>query len=187
MTPEAERPFRVLPRLDDANREFWTSGERGELAVSGCEDCGYLVHPPRPVCPRCLSRSLAPRALSGRGVVHSVTVNHQPWNPTMPTPYAVGLIELDEQPGLRLMTDVVGCDPGDVRIGMRVRVVFEQYDDVWIPLFEPEARNSQSAPEGRQVQSEPDGRQADSEPAASPGGNKPEARKRQGEPAAADG
>jgi uncharacterized OB-fold protein len=133
----SDKPFRVLPRLDDDNRDFWTGGERGELVVRGCADCGYLLHPPGPVCPRCLSRSLAPRTLSGRGTVHSVTVNHQPWNPTMPASYAIGLVELDEQPGLRLMTDIVGCEPDGVTIGMRVQATFEQYDDVWIPLFAP--------------------------------------------------
>ncbi len=162
----SQQPFRVLPRLDDANRAFWTAGERGQLVLGRCSDCGYLVHPPGPVCPRCLSRALAPSVLSGRGSVHSVTVNHQRWNPTMPTPYAVALVELDEQPGLRLMTNIVGCDPDDVVIGMRVWATFEQHDDVWVPLFEPEARHVQSEPEARHAQSAPEARHAQSEPEA---------------------
>lgn len=134
----SERPFRVLPQLDADTRPFWTHGEHGELVMPRCGDCGYVVHPPGPVCPRCLSRSLAYTPLSGRGRVHSFTLNHRVWNPTMPTPYVVVLVELDEQPGLRLMSNVVGCDPEAVRIGMRVRVVFEAHDDVWVPLFAPD-------------------------------------------------
>lgn len=133
-----DKPFRLLPRLDDDNRAFWTGGERGELLVQRCADCGYYVHPAGPICPQCLSRKVAPEAVSGRGRVHSFTVNHQPWNPTMPTPYVIGLVELAEQDGLRLMTNIVGCEPDEIEFAMPVRVTFEQHEDVWIPLFEPD-------------------------------------------------
>jgi uncharacterized protein len=133
------KPFRVQPRLDELNRPFWTSGERGELVFLRCSACGYYLHPPVPRCPACLSADVAPAAVSGRGTVVSVTVNEQAWNPTMPSPYTVALVELDEQPGLRLMTNLVGVEPYDARIGLRVRVVFEQHDAVWVPLFEPVA------------------------------------------------
>jgi len=134
----SDKPFRLLPKLDDDNRDFWTRGEAGELAIARCSGCGYYVHPPRPLCPECLGRDVRPEPVSGRGSVLSYTVNHQPWNPTMPPPYVLALVELDEQPGLRLMTNVVGCEPDEVDFGMRVRVVFENSDDVWVPLFEPE-------------------------------------------------
>jgi uncharacterized OB-fold protein len=134
----SDAPFRLLPRLDDDNRAFWTGGEHGQLLLTRCDDCGYYVHPPGPVCPRCLSRSLSTTPASGRATVVSYTVNHQPWNPTMPTPYVIALVELAEQPGLRLMTNVVGCEPDEVDFGMPVQVTFEHHDDVWVPLFEPE-------------------------------------------------
>jgi uncharacterized protein len=132
------QPFRVLPRVDDTNRHFWTGGEAGELRFLRCGSCGYWVHPPGPVCPRCLSAELAPAPASGRGAVHTFTVNHQPWYPGLDPPYAVAIVELPEQTGLRLTTNVVGCEPDAVHIGMAVRVTFAQYDDVWLPLFEPE-------------------------------------------------
>ena len=133
----SDKPFRVLPRVDDTNRHFWTGGERGELCFLRCTPCGHYIHPPAPICPACLSRDVAPAVVSGRGTVASVTVNHQVWNPTMPVPYVIALVEIDEQPSVRLMTNVVGCEPDDVRIGMPVKAVFEQHDDVYIPLFEP--------------------------------------------------
>jgi uncharacterized OB-fold protein len=132
-----DKPFRLLPKLDDDVAPFWTAGERGELVFWRCQDCGYWIHPPSPVCPTCLSRDIAVEATSGRGVVHSFTINEQNWNPTMPPPYVIALVELDAQPGLRLMTNIVNCDPADVTYEMPVRVVFEQHDDTWIPLFEP--------------------------------------------------
>jgi uncharacterized OB-fold protein len=133
----ADAPFRVLPRVTDENRFFWTSGADGTLRFLRCESCGYYVHPPSPICPVCLSKQLSPTPVSGRAVVASVTVNHQPWIPGFDPPYAVAIVEIEEQPSVRLMTNVVGCDPDDVRIGMPVRVTFEQHDEVWLPLFEP--------------------------------------------------
>lgn len=66
-------------------------------------------------------------------------MNHQPWFPGMQVPYVIALVELAEQEGLRLTTDLVGCAPEDVRIGMAVRVTFRPVsDDVALPLFEPD-------------------------------------------------
>ena len=74
--------------------------------------------------------------MSGRGEVHSVTVNHHPWDGDT-EPYAIAIVVLAEQADLRLTTNVIGCPPEDVHIGMPVRVTFEPHDDVWLPLFEP--------------------------------------------------
>jgi hypothetical protein len=131
--------FRLLPRLDDYNRPFWTGGEHGELRMLRCRPCGTWVHPPGPRCPdaTCRSKDLAAEALSGRAVVHTYTVNHQPWIPGFDPPYVIAIVELPEQEGLRLTTDLVDVDPADVEIGMAVEVLFEHHDDVWIPLFRP--------------------------------------------------
>ena len=132
-----DKPFRILPRLGGAAEFFWTSGADGQLRFLRCQSCGYYVHPPSPICPVDLSKDLAPEPVSGRGTVHTFTVNHQPWIPGYEPPYAVAIVELEEQDGLRLMTNVVGCPPDDVHIGMPVRVTFEHHDDVWLPLFTP--------------------------------------------------
>mgnify|MGYP002401719321 CR=1 FL=1 len=75
--------------------------------------------------------------ISGRASVLTFTLNHQPWVPAPDHPYAIAIVGIEEQPGLRLMTNVVNCPPEAVRIGMAVRVVFEPHDDVHVPLFEP--------------------------------------------------
>ncbi|HUO47852.1 MAG TPA: Zn-ribbon domain-containing OB-fold protein [Acidimicrobiales bacterium] len=130
-------PIRLLPRLDDLNRFFWTSGADGRLRFQRCGDCAKLVHPPAPRCPYCLVEgSLAPAEVSGRGTLHSFTVNHQQWFPGA-DPYVVGLVTIAEQDDVRLTTNVVDCDADDVRIGMAVEVAFEHHDDVWLPLFRP--------------------------------------------------
>lgn len=133
--------FRILPELTDKNRHFWQGGREGRLVILRCRRCGYYLHPPSPICPRDRSTDIGPEAVSGRATVASFTVNHHPWLPGVPLPYVIGLVELVEQRGLRLTTDLVHCEPDAVRIGMEVRVVFEhhadQQGDVWLPLFEP--------------------------------------------------
>ncbi|MCU1450810.1 MAG: DNA-binding protein [Acidimicrobiales bacterium] len=136
MSDEAP-PFRLLPRVDDTNEFFWTSGADGRLRFLRCQTCGYYIHPPSPICPIDLSRDLAPEAVSGRGTVHTFTINQQPWIPGYDPPYAIAIVELEEQEGLRLMTNIVGCGPDDVHVGMPVEVTFEHNNDVWLPLFRP--------------------------------------------------
>ena len=128
---------RPLPLLTGSTRDFWTSGADGELRIHGCRACGYLVHPPVGFCPRCESRDTAPTPVSGRGTVASFSINHQQWEPDLDVPFAIALVELDEQPDVRLVTNIVNCPLEEIHIGMPVRVLFEQNDDVWVPLFEP--------------------------------------------------
>lgn len=136
----AGKPFRVLPRVTPANQHFWRGGEQGELRLLRCAGCQTWIHPPQPICPTCHGKRVAPEATSGRGTVATFTLNHQPWVPSPDHPYAIAIVELDEQTGLRLMTNVVHCPAEDVHVGQRVRVVFEEHEDVWIPLFEPAER-----------------------------------------------
>jgi len=133
------RPFRVLPAVTPDNEHFWTGGADGELRFLRCGACRYWIHPPAPICPSCLSRDVQPDAVSGRATVHTYTVNWQPWYPNLDPPYVVAIVELPEQAGLRLTTNIVGCEPDDVTIGMAVQVLFEDWDGVWLPFFEPTA------------------------------------------------
>jgi uncharacterized OB-fold protein len=130
---------RVLPSPDEQSSFFWTSGADGSLRVLRCSACGYFLHPPTPLCPRCHSRDLAPEVVSGRAEVHSFTVNHQPWDGVGDT-YVIALVTLAEQDDLRLTTNLIEIEPGEVRIGMPVEVVFEDHDPVFLPLFRPVTR-----------------------------------------------
>ncbi len=139
MTDSALRP---LPALNDLNRPFWTGGAQGQLLIQRCRACGHYIHPPTPICPRCLSRDVAPGAVSGRGEVASFTINYQQWVPGLQTPYVIAIVELAEQEGLRLTTNIIHCAVEEVRIGMAVHVVFERREDVYLPLFEPADRTA---------------------------------------------
>jgi uncharacterized protein len=128
---------RKLPALTPDTAPFWQGGARGVLNIHRCAGCTHWFHPPAPVCPRCNSFDVAPQAVSGRGTVMSFTVNHQPWTPELTAPYVVAIIELAEQPGLRLLSNVVACETAAVHIGLAVQVRFEAVEDVWLPLFAP--------------------------------------------------
>jgi len=127
---------RVLPTTDELSGFFWTSGRDGTLRLLRCGACSYLIHPPAPICPRCQGRDAAPAEVSGHATVHSFTVNHQPWDGVGDV-YVIAVVEIDEQPDVRLTTNIVGIDPSQVRIGMAVEVVFEDHDPVFVPLFRP--------------------------------------------------
>ncbi len=133
----SERPFRILPEVTAQNEHFWRGGREGRLQFLRCRACGYLLHPPQPLCARCLGRDLEVHAVSGRARVATFTVNHHAWIPGFPPPYVIAIVEIEEQPELRLTTNLVGCAPAEVRIGQAVRVVFEEHDGIFLPLFEP--------------------------------------------------
>ncbi len=128
---------RVLPKITDRNRHYWQGGATGRLHLLRCGDCGYYLHPPQPVCPRCWSTTVQPEAVSGRGRVYSFTVNHYRWVPGFDPPYLVASIKLEEQSGLRVMSNVVECSLDALRCDLAVEVCFAQHGEIYIPLFRP--------------------------------------------------
>jgi uncharacterized OB-fold protein len=128
---------RILPPLTAANRAFWTGGLDGQLLIGWCEECARWIHPPRQRC-REGDHEVVPRAASGRGTVFTFTVNEHAYNPAVPPPYVIAIVELEDQADLRLITNLVGCAPDQLRCGLPVRVRFEAHDIVAVPLFEPD-------------------------------------------------
>ena len=117
---EAIRP---APIFTPDNAFFWQAAARGELVAQRCGNCGDLQHPPRPICPKCHSTRREVARLSGRGEVYSWIVPRHPAPIGFAEAPVVALIALDE--GLRLVSNVIGVAPADVRNGMRVEVSFE--------------------------------------------------------------
>lgn len=132
--PPPER--RPRPAINDDNRFFWEGVERGELLIQRCGSCGGLRHPPRPMCPRCRSLEWDTPRASGRGRVHSYVIPHYPPLPAFPEPYVVALVDLEE--GTRLVTNLIGVAPSEVRIGMAVELSITKVDDeLALPMFRP--------------------------------------------------
>lgn len=129
---------RPVPFMTDLTRPYWTSGADGQLRIQRCSNCALWLHPPTTICSSCLSTAINFEPVSGTGTLTSFTVNHQQWYPGPTVPYIVGLVNLDEQPGLRLTTNIINCTPDELRFDARVRVRFEPLEDVFLPLFEME-------------------------------------------------
>ena len=131
------RPYKKhLPRIDEESRGNWEALARHELYFQRCRDCGKKRFYPRAVCPSCLSSATEWVRASGRGTVYSFTVTHQNQAPGFreELPYVLAIVELEE--GVRMMTNVVGCAPDRVRIGMAVEVVFEDVTaEITLPKF----------------------------------------------------
>jgi uncharacterized OB-fold protein len=138
----SDESYRPIPVVHERDARFWTGGARGELTMQRCGGCGHVVHPPAVLCPWDGSPDLEWEVLSGRGRVESFTVSRQPFLPGFPDTYVVALVQVDEDPTARVLTNIVDVDAEDVSIGMPVRVVFRHLanddgPDVYLPVFAP--------------------------------------------------
>ncbi len=136
-----------LPATDDPlDAPFWQATLRGELVVQRCRACGAWRFPPRPMCPECRSSEHDWSPVSGRGRIWSFCVPHPPLLPAFAAhaPYAVVVVELEEDARLRMVGNVVRTDDGPIdqvdparlAIGAAVRVAFRRLaDDVALPQW----------------------------------------------------
>jgi hypothetical protein len=132
------KPSKPKPRPAPESLPYWEAAKEHRLALPRCEDCEQFWFPPSRNCPHCLSMNSAFKTVSGRGKVFSFVTFHRVYRPAFAedVPYVVALVELDEGP--RLLTNILGVSPDEVRCEMAVEVVFDDYDaDVSIPKFRP--------------------------------------------------
>ncbi len=130
---------RPLPRLDEPDTQpFWEATKQHELRYQVCDDCSSVVFFPRRHCPHCMGFRLSWRTSAGEGTVYTFTIIRQIGHPAFRplVPYVVAWIDLDE--GFRMVSNVVGVDAEQVRIGQRVRVTWEdQEGGIALPVFTP--------------------------------------------------
>ncbi len=126
------------PVPDEFSAPYWQGANDGELVLPRCVN-GHLSYPPGPSCPHCGADDLTPTPVPGEGTLYSFTVVRQSADPAFADdlPYVVALVELDAQPGLRLLTNVVECDPDDLTIGAPVEVCFEPRRHQAVTQFRP--------------------------------------------------
>ena len=123
---------------DEVTRKYWEGCRNGKLLLQKCQDCGTYQTFPRNLCYKCHLQKLNWVDSSGRGTVYSFSIVYRPpmeeFAPDVP--YVVAIVELEE--GVRMMTNIVGCAPDDVTIGMKVQVVFARVTaEVALPKFRP--------------------------------------------------
>lgn len=126
-------------------REFWAAAARGELAVPRCDACRRWLWYPDGTCRFCGAHESTWTAVSGRGRLFSWSVVRRAFIPQLSAevPYVAGLVTIEEDPAVRIVTRVVDCDPARLAIDMPMRVVFRPLrfagvpGEVMAPMFVP--------------------------------------------------
>ncbi|MGF0174837.1 bifunctional MaoC family dehydratase N-terminal/OB-fold nucleic acid binding domain-containing protein [Streptomyces sp. Marseille-Q5077] len=122
-----QKSARPRPVVSRDNAGFWEGVEQHRLLIQRCIGCGTLRHPWLPGCNACGGLDWDTVEASGEGTVYSYVVMHHPPFPAFDPPYAVGLIELAE--GVRMIGNVLGVPYDKVRIGLPVRLEFQEYEE----------------------------------------------------------
>ena len=125
-----------LPELQGNSKEFYEWCRRGDLRFQRCSDCQAWRHVPREMCAKCGSDEWKWVKSSGKGTVFTWTIAERAMHPAFvdAVPYAPVIIEMDE--GVRLVSELIDCEPADLEVGMRVEVAFAKVsDEVTLPKF----------------------------------------------------
>jgi uncharacterized OB-fold protein len=136
---------RALPGPDHASRHYWQSAAEGKLVLQRCVDCGVFQFYPRALCASCAGETEWVEA-TGRGTLYTFTIIRQNRSEAFAglSPYAVGIVELDE--GVRMMSNIVECDLDRLEVGMALEVLLlKAADDVGLPFWRPVDAGDRSA------------------------------------------
>jgi len=134
---------RPLPQPDEWSKGFWEGCKAGRLEMQRCKSCRRLRFYPRPMCPRCHSLEWEYVPVSGRGTIYSWIVVHPPVMPAFKdkAPFAVVLVELEDDPEIRMVGNLLDCALDAITFGMPVEVTFETVaEDVRLPQWKPTRR-----------------------------------------------
>ncbi len=135
MAAPVSKPVPVPTR---ETKPYWEGCKKHELRVQQCTACGHHQFYPRLYCTACMSEKVEWVQASGKGKVLSFTVVYRPVTQAFAAevPYVVALVTLDEGP--QMMTNIIGCAPEKVHIGMSVEVTFEDWtEEISVPKFRP--------------------------------------------------
>ncbi len=138
MTSSTEPLPAVAPDPNPDDAPFWAAAAEGRLILPRCNSCGGFIWYPRTFCPDCHTIGVEWVDASGRGTVYSFTVNQRgqgPWADH--SPYVIAYVQLDEGP--RVLTNIVGADPDQIRVGDAVTAVFEPAGATQVLRFTPAA------------------------------------------------
>jgi len=134
----AEQISKPIPSPTHETRPYWEGCKRHELRIQQCGACGQHQFYPRLYCSKCFSERVEWVTASGRANETTFTIVRRPVSPAFKDdlPYVVALVTLEEGPSM--MTNIVGCAPEQVAIGMPVSVTFEDWTaEISIAKFRP--------------------------------------------------
>jgi len=127
-----------VPLPTPLTRPFWAGLAEGRIRIQQCADCGGWVFYPRSHCNHCLSERLEWQEVSGAATLYTFTITRQPTAPFFAdeVPQRLAVVELQE--GVRMTSTLVDVADADIRIGMRLKPVFDRVSsDVTLLRFAP--------------------------------------------------
>jgi uncharacterized OB-fold protein len=130
---------RPVPLPDEVSEPFWRAAAHGELRIQRCRACERLQYPPEITCQRCHNDDLDYTPVSGEASVYSYAEVKRAFHDGFAEelPYLVALVALDEDPTVRLFTNLVDVRPASAQVGMPVTVTFRAVGDAVLPMFRP--------------------------------------------------
>ncbi len=130
-----------LPNIDDDIKPFWDGVKEHKFKLFRCKQCGAWYWPV--ACCRnheneAFYGNMEWAEASGNGKVFAFNIHNVAFDPAFKNdvPYVYALIELKEGP--MFGSNIIGCAPSEVKIGMPVEVVFEDItEEFTLPKFRP--------------------------------------------------
>ncbi|KAB7709036.1 hypothetical protein F9802_02595 [Bacillus aerolatus] len=131
-----------IPLKNQDNHPYWDAADRRELLIQKCESCQHYSHPPGPACAKCGSTELSWENLGSevKGTVYSFIVSYRPFLPGFQDdpPLVIATVELEKAPQVKLIANVLDCNPEEVNIGMNVKMTWQDIKEgralpQWIP------------------------------------------------------
>ena len=130
-----ETPPKPAPEPDEISLPYWEAAKRGQLMVQKCTSCGRGQFPPEPMCRHCQATDPPFVEMSGAGTIYTFAVYGRSFSPAFEVPYALALVTLDDDPGVRLMTNIVDSDLDQLAVGDPVEVTYEERGEWSLPQF----------------------------------------------------
>jgi uncharacterized protein len=131
-------PVKPVPEANTWTEPFWKAAREEKLVIQRCVDCRKNIFYPRLVCPFCFSNNIEWIETSGKGTVYSYTIveNNAPSAFLGDMPFVIAIVRLDE--GVQMLSNIVGCDPGQVHCDMPVEVTYKKISEEYtLPVFKP--------------------------------------------------
>jgi uncharacterized OB-fold protein len=127
-----------LPKINPIDQPYWQGAAAGKLLLQKCKDCGKVQFFPRPACTDCFSGNLDWIEVSGRGKVHTFTWVRVPRSPAFREEAPICYINVILDEGVIMESRLVGSGIDQVKLGDRVKVVFQETHDpeIKLPVFE---------------------------------------------------
>lgn len=134
---EARTPQKSLPKINKVDEPFWTGAANGKFLLQKCKSCSKLQFFPRVVCVDCFGEPEWVEA-KGTGHIHSFTLVRVPRNPAFKDEVPIYYINVMLDEGVIIESKLVGESKDKVKLGDRVKVVFQDTHDprIKLPCFE---------------------------------------------------